>query len=244
MIPHALTGLTFVERFYTYPEVASTNEVARTMHHRPQKGIFCIQADQQMEGKGRRGTPYFSMTTDGLWVSLAIVVSDINDHFRYNRALSLAIVATLDQCGIQLPIAIKWPNDIYWGEKKICGILLENHQLYPDVLIAGFGINVNIRQEDFPPELASIATSIYIETGRSCSLSVFLRSILKQYEINSNADQAKMHNEYVSRLFGKGKTVAINGLKGVYTSVEVDGRLKLLNDGTPLFVSSGSPVFV
>ena len=60
MIPHALSGLTFIERFYTYPTLASTNEVARKIVQRPRNGLFCIQADRQTEGKGRRGDSFFS----------------------------------------------------------------------------------------------------------------------------------------------------------------------------------------
>ena len=244
MIPHALSGLAFIERFYTYPTLQSTNETARALRNRPEKGLFCIQADRQTAGKGRRGSSFFSDSSGGLWVSLVTKVADPADHFTYNRAVSVAIALTLAQCGSDLPLAIKWPNDIYWGKRKICGILLENHPRYEDALIIGFGVNVNMRRDDFPPELRSIATSILIETGRKCSLSALLRTILKQYMVVLSADRQKIHSMYSEKLYGKGTTISINGLTGVFSSVAPDGRLQLINNGIPVMIGSGSPVFL
>ncbi|MBN1576343.1 MAG: biotin--[acetyl-CoA-carboxylase] ligase [Chitinispirillaceae bacterium] len=244
MIPHVLSGLSFIERFYSYPTLPSTNETAKAFRHRPAKGFYCIQADRQTAGRGRRGASFFSDTPGGLWVSLVTALTDTADHFSYNRAVSLAITLTIAQCGTDLPIAIKWPNDIYWGKKKICGILLENHPLFEDLLIIGFGINVNIRQDEFPPQLRSLATSILIETGRKCSLGALLRTVLKQYMVVLAADKQKVHALYSNRLYGRGTKITINGMTGTFSSVEPDGQLKLVTGGTTVLVNSGSPVFL
>jgi len=244
MIPHALSGLSFIERFYSYPTLASTNDTARTLRHRPSKGMFCIQADRQTAGKGRRGASFFSDSAAGLWASLMVPVADRSDHFTYNRAASLAIALTIAQCGNNLPVAIKWPNDIYWGQRKISGILLENHPRFENILIIGMGVNANIGQDEFPPELRSIATSVLIETGRKCSLAALLRTILQQFMVVLAADKEKIHAMYSERLYGKGTTISINGITGTFSSVEPDGRLKLINRGIPVLVHSGSPVFL
>jgi len=244
MIPHALSGLTFVERFYTFPSVASTNDFARALTHVPKTGMYCIQADRQTAGRGRRGGGYFSDAAGGLWASLVVPVADIANHFTYNRAVSLAILMTLSQCGKDLPITIKWPNDIYWGKQKICGILLESHPGFSNVIVIGFGLNVNIAAADFPPELAGIATSVLIETGRTCALTAVLRTILKQFDVISTADVAKVHEAYCSRLFGRGRRISINGIEGVYESVAENGMLQLSVNGALIPVSTGSPVFL
>lgn len=244
MIPHALSGLTFVERFYSLPSTASTNDVARSLVHRPKSGIYCIQADRQPSGRGRRGGTYFSDHPGGLWVSLVVPVPDISQHFVYNRAISLAILLSLEQCGKSKPVTIKWPNDIYWGEKKVCGILLENHPVHENTLIIGFGINVNMEQADFPAELEQIATSVLMETGKKCALTALLRTILKQFMIIASAEIDKVHTAYSARLFGKGKRISINDITGIYTSVAVDGTLLLSIDGQVVQVSTGSPVFL
>jgi BirA family transcriptional regulator, biotin operon repressor / biotin---[acetyl-CoA-carboxylase] ligase len=243
MIPHALSGLAFVERFYSYPVLESTNATARSMSHHPKKGIYCIQADRQSTGRGRRGGAYFSDCQGGLWVSLVITTDDPTGHFIYNRAISLAVALTLEQCGKNLPVSIKWPNDIYWGKRKICGILLENHPVFSNVIIIGFGLNVNMRLSDFPDDLQKIATSVLIETEQHCSLSALLRTILRHYAVIQAADQNKIHGYYLNRLYGIGQTISINGLSGIFSSVAPDGRLKLVNNGIPIFINSGSPVF-
>jgi biotin-[acetyl-CoA-carboxylase] ligase BirA-like protein len=244
MIPHALSGLSFIERFYSYPTLSSTNDTARALRHCPTRGMFCIQADRQTAGKGRLGSSFFSDSTGGIWASLMVPVADRGDHFAYNRAASLAIAFTIAQCGTDLPVAIKWPNDIYWGQRKISGILLENHPRFENVLIIGMGVNANISRDEFPPELRSIATSVFIETGRRCSLSALLRTILQQFMVVLSADRQKIHAAYSERLYGKGTTISINGLTGTFSSVEPDGRLKLINHGIPVLVNSGSPVFL
>jgi biotin-[acetyl-CoA-carboxylase] ligase BirA-like protein len=244
MIPHALSGLTFIERFYTYPTLESTNETARKMVQRPRHGFFCIQADRQTAGKGRRGGPFFSDSTGGLWVSLVTGLANPERHFTYNRALSLAIATSLEQCGREYPIAIKWPNDIYWGDKKICGILLESHPRQSGLLILGFGVNVNIQPGEFPEPVRSIATSVAIETGKQCSISALLRIILKQFVLFLESDQEKVHTLYTSRLYRRGAYIGINGITGIFSSVASDGRLEVINNGIPVFVNSGSPVFL
>ena len=244
MIPHALSGLSFVERFYSYPTLESTNETARALSARPRKGIFCIQADRQTSGRGRRGGSFFSDSPGGLWVSLLVPIDSCDAHFTYNRALSLAVAVSLEQCGKEYPIAIKWPNDIYWGDRKICGILLEMHPHYNDVLIIGFGVNVNIESDEFPDDLRTIATSISIETGKKCSLSALLRIILRQYMQLLSGGQEAIHALYVSRLYRKGALIGINGMTGIFSGVASDGRLELINNGIPVLVNSGSPVFL
>jgi len=244
MIPHALSGLSFIERFYSYPLVQSTSDTARALRTPPVKGMYCIQADRQAAGRGRRGARFFSDSTGGLWVSLVVPVEDPGDHFIFNRALSLAVTLTLDQCGGNPPIAIKWPNDIYWGEKKICGIMLENHPVFHNVLIIGFGINVNIASDEFPEDLRKIATSVLIETGRRCSLSALLRAMLKQYMVILSSNPEKVHELYMKRLYGIGTTIGINGMVGRFSGVAPDGQLLLINNGIPVKVTSGSPVFL
>ncbi|MCX7727611.1 MAG: hypothetical protein N2053_12275, partial [Chitinispirillaceae bacterium] len=178
-----------------------------------------------------------------LWVTLVTKVEDISSHFTYNRAISLAIVRCLEQYGKSQNISIKWPNDIFWGRKKICGILLENHPKFSDVLLIGFGINVNINYEDFPPELRNIATSLKIETDNNYSLVQILRTILKNYVGLLSLSVEKAHRYYAKKLYGIGKKIEIENYVGVFEGVEPDGKLKVVGE-EPRFFSTGSPLFI
>ena len=244
MIPHALSGLHFVEKFFSYPVVESTNEIARKTGDRPKSGLFVIQADRQTSGRGRQGATFFSNTTGGLWVSLVSPVHDLSSHFIYNRALSLAIFDTLSGIKKDAPLGIKWPNDIYWADKKICGILLQNHALYPNLLIAGFGLNINIKPEDFPSSLRPIATSLLIETGKASPLTHILHDIIECYQANFSSDQEQIHQRYLQCLYKKGSIIDIDGTQGIFDSVEPDGRLRLIQAAGTVFISSGTLKFL
>ncbi|MGA2506524.1 MAG: biotin--[acetyl-CoA-carboxylase] ligase [Chitinispirillaceae bacterium] len=228
MLPHSLHKLPFVERFYSYHVTASTNDIARTMRELPRKGIFIVQADRQTAGRGRSGASFFSDTEDGLWASIVTPIGSLNEHFVHNRALSLAICEAVERV-TEIPnaCAIKWPNDIYWGSRKLCGILLENHTARTDILVIGFGINVTVKTADFPADIQAIATSIFIETGKRYSVSLILEKIIERYNSNLIADIQKKHYSYSGRLFGLGLPAEIDGNRGIFAGVEIDGRLKL-----------------
>lgn len=206
--------------------------------------MFVIQADRQTSGRGRQGATFFSNTTGGLWVSLVSPVRDLSSHFIYNRALSLAIVDTLYGIKKDAPLGIKWPNDIYWANKKICGILLQNHLLYPNLLIAGFGLNINIKSKDFPSSLKPIATSLLIETGKASPLAHLLRNIIEYYYINLSCNQEQMHQHYLQHLYKKGSRIDIDGTQGIFDSVEPDGRLRLIQAAGTAFINSGTLKFL
>jgi BirA family biotin operon repressor/biotin-[acetyl-CoA-carboxylase] ligase len=217
----------------------STNDIARSMRELPGRGIFVVQADRQTAGRGRSGASFFSDTEGGLWASIVTPVGSLNEHFVHNRALSLAICEAVErETGRPNVCVIKWPNDIYWGDRKLCGILLENHLLRSDILVIGFGINIKIKTVDFPAELQSTATSLFIETGKEFSRRSVLEKILERYDANLVTDLQKTHYAYSGRLYGLGRTAEIEGSRGIFAGVEMDGRLKL-NTGreTKYFVS-------
>jgi BirA family biotin operon repressor/biotin-[acetyl-CoA-carboxylase] ligase len=228
MLPHSLNRLPFVERFYSHHVTGSTNDIARSMRELPARGIFVVQADRQTAGRGRSGASFFSDTEKGLWASIITPLGSLNEHFVHNRALSLAICEAVEMVtGCSNVCAIKWPNDIYWGERKLGGILLENHFLRSDILVIGFGVNIKVRTADFPAGLQPVATSLFIETGKEFSRSAVLEKILERYDANLMTDLQKTHYAYAGRLYGLGHTAEIEGAQGIFAGVEMDGRLKL-----------------
>ena len=83
--------------------------------------------------------------------------------------VAVAVCRALEACGVQP--GIKWTNDLVLGTKKLCGILteltVEAETGTVDSIVAGIGVNVRQRPEDFPPELRTIAGSVRSETGRA-----------------------------------------------------------------------------
>jgi BirA family biotin operon repressor/biotin-[acetyl-CoA-carboxylase] ligase len=213
-------------------EVDSTNNYAKSLYEVPDDKLLVIRAKKQGRGRGRGDNTFFSDHAGGLWVSIVTPISDISTHFEHNRAVSLAILESLRNIEENAPVSIKWPNDIYWGDKKIAGILLENIQQNPNALLIGFGLNVNIEKDSFPKDLCGIATSALIETGRKHpSLDKLLDDIMMGYVWYRDDDQAAVHKLYSDNLYKKGQPASLDGHEGIFAAVEPDGHLRL-DDGS------------
>lgn len=244
MLPHALKAIPEVERFYSWPSIESTNDAARSTTEFPGRGIFVFQADRQTQGRGRRGTPWFSDCEEGLWATILARLDERHEHFAHNRALSCAICdAVASITGNAVSCEIKWPNDILIRGKKVCGILLESHTVQRDLLALGFGINVNTGIAAFPPELRPLATSLFIETGKRFSLSRLLELIVGNYCAFRERDTIAMHRVYSNRLYGLGRRISVDGVSGTFDGVETDGRLRCASGARVTHVVAGHVSF-
>jgi len=206
--------------------------------------LTIIRAGRQTDGRGRDGNTFFSDIEGGLWVSLITPVADISAHFEHNRAISLAILETLKHHSGEAKISIKWPNDIYWGDKKIAGVLLENVPDNNGVLIIGFGVNVNTDVGHFPKNLRHIVTSVLAETDSALFLDSTLDSIVDIYRKLITGNQAAVHKLYLDNLYKLGHRAAVGELTGKFVTVESDGRLRLETEHGDELCLSGSLRFL
>jgi BirA family biotin operon repressor/biotin-[acetyl-CoA-carboxylase] ligase len=199
-----------------------------------------IRADRQSAGRGRGSNSYFSDTDGGLWVSVVAPIGSLDTHFVYNRAMSMAIADTLSGLVPDVRVAIKWPNDIYWNDRKICGMLLETITAATTHIVIGFGLNVNIAREQFPPDVRTIATSVFAETGWKFDLDKVLCGILRDFEENRKASPAILHELYRKRLYRVGAAIEIDGKEGIFADVDEQGRLVMNTAQGAEYVMSGS----
>ncbi len=146
----------------------STNNALResledkTMGELPE--YFTIVASYQFSGRGQRGNSWESEAGKNLLFSTLLHPSFLKakEQFRLSQVVSLALTDLLCKYAPDEPFSIKWPNDIYWGDKKICGILIE-HDLQEDFLahsIVGVGLNIN--QETFLSDAPNPCSLIHI----------------------------------------------------------------------------------
>jgi BirA family transcriptional regulator, biotin operon repressor / biotin---[acetyl-CoA-carboxylase] ligase len=237
-----ITNLSFVDRLYHFLSLDSTNTFAKSITDISNDKLTVIIADRQTKGRGQKGNSFFSDHPSGLWCTIIQPIADITTHFTYNRAISLAITSSLasQSSGIQSKdIAIKWPNDVYWGNKKICGILLESHPSSARHIIIGFGLNVNLSINDFPQELQDSATSILIETKQRLEIHLILLSILENYWQWTKAKSQDAHAVYHKWLYRLGSNACINNQNGIFEKVLVDGQAVIVIDGKETLFSSG-----
>jgi BirA family biotin operon repressor/biotin-[acetyl-CoA-carboxylase] ligase len=171
---------------------------------KPSEGT-AIYADEQTAGKGQFGSTWQSPAGLNLYVSFIFYPRFLNakDHFRLNQAVALALCEAVRSYGLEAQI--KWPNDIYVGEQKLCGILIETslQGAWLDQAVVGIGWNLN--QTEFPPDLHR-ATSLRLLLGRElpliqalASLSTFLE---KRYLLLKSCQHSTLHQDYLQYLLG------------------------------------------
>jgi BirA family biotin operon repressor/biotin-[acetyl-CoA-carboxylase] ligase len=160
-------------------------------------------------------------------------------------AASLAVVQAIE--GLTgLKAGIKWPNDILFNGKKVCGILIENSIKGEKILaVIGIGINVNLRFTDYP-DIAATATSLYSELGREVSRLELLRRVLTELEplYLSVASGDAVFNRWRDSLVTLGQKVTARSDESVYQgvaeSVARDGGLLIRRaDGSLTKVVAG-----
>lgn len=170
------------QRVVWQPETASTNaDAAKLASVGAQHGTI-VTAAVQTGGRGRHGKPW-SSPAGGLWQSIIL-----RQPIPLHRAASLTLLASVAirralQRQTQLPITIKWPNDLLCNGRKICGILAEIRAEGEHVqhAVLGFGLNTNLSAQALPSHLTN-ATSTLIETGHPISHLDLESDLLQELE--------------------------------------------------------------
>ena len=223
-------------------ETASTNTYLRGMTDAPHGTV--IAARRQSAGRGQRGNTWESEPDANLTFSILVRPAGIPPvkQMAISRAVSLAIVRWLDR---YLPdgmeASIKWPNDIYVGDRKICGILIEH------VLTAGriertvIGAGININQKAFSSD-APNPVSLTQLTGLTYPLDSMLREvcsdIISLVEAEDRAGGDLTATDYMSRLWRRDGYHPYRDAAGDFTArivdVAPDGTLTLLRPDNTL----------
>lgn len=153
-----------------YKEIDSTNEEAKRLikEKKAEEGTVIV-ADFQTNGKGKPGSSWFSPPGTGIYLS-AIVKPFVNlDELPLITLIGAkAALSSIEKIS-GLKGAIKLPNDVMLGGKKIGGVLVE--RISSGHVIIGIGLNVNQALKDFPDELQKSATSLKMETGNNFSIN-------------------------------------------------------------------------
>ncbi len=143
-----------------------------------------------------------------------------------------------------IPVDLRWPNDILVGDRKLCGILVQQHN---SALVCGIGINVN--QESFPQELAPIATSLLLSSGRTLArepiLIEALRAMDRHLDILVNqGTEAILQLFTAASSYVSGRRVVVEQgdtlLRGTTAGLDASGFLLLRHDdGSQTLILAG-----
>ncbi len=192
-----------------------------------------IMAEEQFDGRGQSNNKWLSEPGKNLTFSLLLFPSFINpnDQFLLNIAVSIAINDVLTGI-IGHECKIKWPNDIFFGNNKLGGVLIENILSGKQWKYAVIGIGINVNQTSFPESIKNI-TSLKQITNASYSLNNLLEELCAAIETRYGelrVNQYTQHyDRYVSNLYRLNEPhkfiTGDSEVIGKITGVNQDGRL-------------------
>lgn len=150
----------------TYDVTDSTNTRAIELAGNIEGNIL-VAAEEQTKGKGRQGKSFYSPAKSGIYFSIVIrPEGELTDVVFVTSAVAVAVAKTIEEV-TDLDPKIKWVNDIYVNEKKVCGILVQSIVKSGKVDGLCIGIGVNISTTEFPDDIGTRAGSLGEEIDRN-----------------------------------------------------------------------------
>ncbi len=214
------------------PECPSTNTLAAELAQAGQApdGTVVI-TDHQTSGRGQRGNTWKSGS--GLNLTFSVVVHPVfltaSQQFHLNKAIALAVHDTVSRYTPER-VHVKWPNDIMIGDKKVCGILIENQVTGNQLGRSVIGIGLNVNQREFPTPVGS---SLSLHSGKSIELpnlfNELLQSIEWRYIKLKNNRLKELDDDYLRSLYRINEVhpfiVDEKETNGIVRGVDTNGRL-------------------
>lgn len=189
-----------------YDTIDSTNSQARRCLDEVDS-LAVFAARYQTAGRGQRGNKWTSACGENLTFSILLKGAATGgtcagDQFRLSEAAALAVYDFILSEGVEC--RIKWPNDIYFRDKKICGILIENILDGGAVAASIIGIGINLNQTSFPPQLLN-PVSLRMLTGVQYQLETALDKFMECFtaRLQSLGDGAALKSEYEAVMYRK-----------------------------------------
>ncbi|AUC85067.1 biotin--[acetyl-CoA-carboxylase] ligase [Polaribacter sp. ALD11] len=166
-----------------------------------------VVTDSQLKGRGQQGNSWVSEPCKNLMFSVFVRFEGLGvlEKKYLNFAVSLALFDALEDVSIP-SVCIKWPNDILSGNKKICGILIENSLKGTEISSSVIGIGLNVNQTIFPDYLKK-ASSLKLITDKSYNLDKLLKQIILKFKARIALLNAKnfktLEVDYLNVLYKK-----------------------------------------
>lgn len=182
---------------FLYDKISENNDISDMV----------VVAAHQTAGRGMDKNRWESEAGKNLLFSIALNVNflEAENQFKISQAVSVAIVETLSQFVDDKRLFIKWPNDIYFGDKKLAGMLIQNtiEGRMMGVSIIGMGLNVN--QIEFSKDIPN-PISLKMISGRDFDLDNLLNLLVssiktKVESLRDKENQNEINEKYVSRSY-------------------------------------------
>jgi BirA family biotin operon repressor/biotin-[acetyl-CoA-carboxylase] ligase len=191
-----------------------------------------VFAHDQTTGKGQRNREWISEPNQNIALSLLLEAErlEASRMFLLSMTIALATWKFFSRFVVK-DISIKWPNDIFWRDRKAAGILIENLWQGRQWKFAVAGIGVNVNQKEFGP-LSSKAVSLALITGKDFNVPELAKLLCEDVDAAFNQllnDPGSVTDAYRERLYKLNETVRFKKDNRVFdarvSGVSLDGRL-------------------
>ena len=200
-----------------------------------------VLADEQKNGKGRRGNIWISPPGN---IYCSIVLNNtipINEYYLFSMLTAVSVKFTLENLGVN-EIEFKWPNDLYFKNKKFGGIILETYKSKNNYVIIGLGINFALS-----PSIADYQTTFIKKFVKINNKLVFFYNFLNNfffYWHNYNEQKKEIASNFYNSLMFLNQKIVINtgnrSIKGIFKGIKYDGSLILDKDNELVSIYSGN----
>ena len=210
-------------KVYAFDSLESTNTTAKEFVRNGAEEFTLIITDYQTKGRGRMGRSFYSPDKSGIYLSIITRPKfKSEDVLLITPATAVGVSnALINSFGCQAQI--KWVNDIYINNLKVCGILTESALKadgFAKYAVIGIGINMTSPAEGFPKELSGIAGAVF-SSAPPCSREEFAATIISNViKVYKDLPKTDFVSTYRSRSYLTDKTVTLhNGKAAIVRSI-------------------------
>lgn len=210
---------------HIFKSLDSTNNEAKKMAVNKAPSGSLILSEEQTAGRGRRGKDFFSPANSGIYMSLILRPQlSVEDITLVTTGASVAVSRAIEKL-FNLTPKIKWINDIYIDDKKVCGILTEGVTDFEsgniEAIILGIGINFNTM--NFPEELKKKAGSLILEKISKISRNTLISQIVIEiFKVLDEIPKREYLQEYKERSWILGNKIEVLGANETYKAKALD----------------------
>ncbi|MCL2841533.1 MAG: biotin--[acetyl-CoA-carboxylase] ligase [Defluviitaleaceae bacterium] len=252
MMPY-LIQKSFTDKIYIYSLLESTNNTAKEMAIAGAEHGTVIIADHQTAGRGRYERKFHSPPSHGIYMSIIIHPTQfgLNTQSLATHFTAVSVCEAIEAVTDKKP-KIKWVNDIFIGDKKICGILIEASIDFDSKntkwMVIGIGINFSTPSISFPREIKEIAGAIFCTSKPYTTRNQLISEIINRIMSYENKSDKDILIEYKKRMIMLGEDIIVTGSNQSYNAIALDideeGRLIVQNETDEIITLSSGEIKV
>ncbi|ATW02012.1 biotin--[acetyl-CoA-carboxylase] ligase [Candidatus Legionella polyplacis] len=253
IISNLLNKKNFKKKFnlYVFKSIKSTNQFLKKLPYKPILEICC--SEQQTNGKGKNNKKWISPFGKNIYLSSKWNLRCKSSLLPgLSLIVGLSIIDSLKFRNIKQNLKIKWPNDIFWKNKKMGGILIENNIKCNNLqkIIIGIGLNINLNPYKYSSKkkfFCSLHEIIKKKYNRNYLIANLLCSLNNNLKLFLKTGFHSFLNKWKKFDFLLGKYIGISQSKkslfGIYKGINNNGHLILKMNKKIINIASGSIIY-